>query len=131
MVEGYCDLVLKGANSSTCRIPAPIPLCLSQIAYDMSFYRIWAINLFVMTQPIKLRNKSSYGCNLSCRWLSLLCWLTRTVTPSSCPASSSMIRTRVHLLAELAVMVGCVSIVGDRSSTWWSSGTLWQVINIV
>jgi hypothetical protein len=29
------------------------------------------------------------------------------------------------------VMVGCVSIVGERSSTWLSSGILWQVFNIV
>jgi len=82
--------------------------------------------------------------NFSSRWLSLLCWPTRTDTPSSCPASSSMTGTRVHLMmtittlclqlsraTELAVMVGCVSIAGDRSSTWWSSGTLWQVFNIV
>jgi hypothetical protein len=123
--------------------PAPIPLCLSQIAYEMSLYQIWGPNLLVISQTIKLRNKSAYGCNLSCRWLSLLCWPTRTDTPVSCPASSSMIRTRVHLISiaelclqlltptELVVMVGCVSIAGDRSSTWWSSGTLWKVFNIV
>ena len=39
--------------------PAPIPLCLSQIPNEMSLYRIWATNLCVMTQPIKLRNKSA------------------------------------------------------------------------
>ena len=40
--------------------PAPIPLCLSKIAYEMPLYRIWVTNLYVMTQPIKLRNKSAY-----------------------------------------------------------------------
>jgi hypothetical protein len=29
------------------------------------------------------------------------------------------------------VMDGCVNIAGDRSSTWWSSWTWWQVFNIV
>ena len=108
----------------------------------MSLYRIWATNVCVMTPKIKLRNKSAYGCNFSCRWLSLLCWPTRTDTPAWCPATSSMILTRVHLMSmatfclqlstatELVVMVGCVSIAGDRSSTWWSLGTLWQVFNI-
>jgi hypothetical protein len=54
-----------------------------------------------------------------------------------------MIETKAHLKIamktfclqlstpmELAVTVGCVSIAGGRSSTWWSLGMLWQVLNI-
>jgi len=123
--------------------PAPIPLCLSRLQHEMSLYRIWPTNLYVTTQPIKLRNKNTYVCNFSCRWLSLSCWPSRTDARFCVPASSSMILTRVHLmsmatfclqlstLTELVVMVGCVSIAGDRSSTWWHSGKLWQVFNIV
>ena len=126
--------------------PVPVLLCL----YGVSWYRIrascesLATKLCAMALPIKLRNKSPYGCNFSYRWLSLLCWPTHSATPASCRVSSSMIETRVHLMTamttfslqlstatELVVTVGCVSIAGDRSTTWWRSGTLWQVVNLV
>jgi hypothetical protein len=144
VVQDCCDIVQRSDNRNTCRKNDPIPLRLSQTPYEMSLYRLLATNVYNLKEPIKLRNKSSYGCNLSCRWLSLLCWPTRTDTPALCPASSSIIVTRARLkmtvrtfclhlstATGLVVMVGCVSIAGDRSSAWWSSGTLWQVFNIV
>ena len=125
-------------------IPAQIPFWLSEILYEMCFFESGSLICMSWHSQSNLRNKIAYGCNYSCRWLLLLCWPTRTVTPVWCPASSSIIGTRVHLimavmtfslqlltLTELVVMVGCVNIAGDRSSTWWSSGTLWKVLNIV
>jgi hypothetical protein len=29
------------------------------------------------------------------------------------------------------VMAGCVSIAGDRFTTWWLLGTSWQVVNML
>ena len=136
VVQDYCDMVQMSAKRSTCRKTCPIT--------TLPRTNTVLNDLFFMLHLIKFQNKNAYGCNFSCRWLSPLCWPTRTDTPAWCPAFSSMIGTRVHLmmavttfclqlstLTELVVMVGCVSIAGDRSSTWWSSGTLWQGLNTI
>lgn len=103
-----------------------------------------ATNLCAITRPNKFRNNCANWCNFSYRWLSLLCWPTRSATPESCPVFPSTIQARVHLMMTmktfclqlsrvtiLVVMAGCVSIAGDRFTTWWLLGTSWQVVNML
>jgi len=144
IVQDYCDMVLTSDNSNTCKKTCPnTTLPITNPIWNVPVMNL-ATNLCFMTQINKLQNKSAYGCHFSCRWLSLLCWPSLTDIRALCPASSSIIRPKVHLkmgvktfclqlstATELVVTVGCVNIAGDRSSTWWSLETLWEVLNIV